>query len=79
MGYPDDTFIGVDAIKATGATVINIHQGVDTAINPYINYPFLEQTVQQLTNYTNWAHTEGLRVKFYYTVRYIASCDVIMT
>ncbi|HEV2354068.1 MAG TPA: glycoside hydrolase domain-containing protein, partial [Puia sp.] len=30
----------VDSIKATGATIINIHQG--TPINPWINYPFIE-------------------------------------
>jgi len=68
-GYPDPSFADVETVKATGATIVNIHQGVDGWINPYINYPFLPQSVQLLHNYTYWAHKAGMLVKFYYTTR----------
>ena len=51
--------------KATGATVLNIHHA--TAVNPWINYPFL--TPDALKAYVDGAHAQGQRVKLYYTVR----------
>ena len=39
-------------------------------INPYINYPFVPESVALLENYTKEANDLGMRVKFYYTVRY---------
>jgi hypothetical protein len=48
-----------------GATIINVHQGNE--LNPYINYPFL--ATDKLSAYVDRAHSLGLRVKIYYTVR----------
>ena len=55
----------IQEIAATGANVINIHHA--TAINPYINYPFLRPT--EMKEYIADAHRHGMRVKIYYTVR----------
>ncbi len=51
--------------KATGATALNIHHA--TAVNPWINYPFL--TAGALKGYVDGAHAQGQQVKLYYTVR----------
>lgn len=59
----------VDTIKATGATVVNIHHG--TAINPYINYPFIAHDAMK--NYIDSAHHLGLKVKIYNTVREVSN------
>jgi hypothetical protein len=59
----------IDSIKQTGATVINIHHG--TAINPYINYPFIAW--QKMKNYIDSAHHVGLKVKIYNTVRELSN------
>jgi hypothetical protein len=59
----------VDTIKATGATVINIHHG--TPINPYINYPFIAHTAMK--DYIDSAHQLGLKVKIYNTVRELSN------
>lgn len=55
----------IDTIKATGATVINIHHA--TAINPYINYPFIAWKAMKA--YIDSAHAAGLKVKIYNTIR----------
>jgi hypothetical protein len=55
----------LDTIKATGATVINIHHA--TPINPWINYPFIEW--KKMKAYIDSAHSLGLKVKIYNTVR----------
>lgn len=55
----------LDAIKADGANVVNIHHA--TPINPWINYPFLE--TQAMRAYIDAAHQRGMRVKIYDTVR----------
>jgi hypothetical protein len=52
-------------IKATGATVVNIHHA--TPINPWINYPFIEW--KRMKGYIDTAHALGLKVKIYNTVR----------
>jgi hypothetical protein len=52
-------------IKATGATVINIHHA--TPINPYINYPFIAW--REMKGFIDTAHALGLKVKIYNTVR----------
>ena len=67
MGYPSAAFTPAEKVAQTGATVVNIHQGVDTMINPFINYPFIPQSVALLDNYTKAANALGMRVKFYYT------------
>jgi hypothetical protein len=58
-------YANLDSIKATGATVVNIHHA--TPINPWINYPFIE--AKKLKAYIDSAHQRGLKVKIYNTVR----------
>jgi hypothetical protein len=55
----------LNEIVATGADVINIHHA--TAINPFINYPFLR--TPEMKSYIQDAHNLGMKVKIYYTVR----------
>jgi len=55
----------VDEIASTGANVVNVHHGNE--VNPYINYPFLSEP--KMKEYIDEAHSRGLRVKLYYTVR----------
>ncbi|MEP6927484.1 MAG: glycoside hydrolase domain-containing protein [Ginsengibacter sp.] len=55
----------LDTIKATGATIINIHHA--TPINPWINYPFIEW--KKMKGYIDSAHALGLKVKIYNTIR----------
>ncbi|NII73803.1 hypothetical protein FHW84_002376 [Dyella sp. SG562] len=55
----------LDAIKADGANVVNIHHA--TPINPWINYPFLE--AEAMRRYIDAAHQRGMRVKIYDTIR----------
>ena len=59
----------LDTIKATGATVVNIHHG--TPINPYINYPFIRW--KEMKGYIDSAHHLGLNVKIYNTVRELSN------
>ena len=58
-------YADLDAIKADGANVVNIHHA--TPINPWINYPFLEADAMRA--YVDAAHQRGMRVKIYDTVR----------
>ncbi|GAB3789977.1 glycoside hydrolase domain-containing protein [Dyella agri] len=58
-------YADLDEIKAEGANVVNIHHA--TPINPWINYPFL--TPAQMKAYIDAAHTRGMEVKIYDTVR----------
>jgi hypothetical protein len=58
-------FKPVDEIAAAGANTINIHHA--TAINPYINYPFLRP--KEMKDYIDEAHARGMKVKIYYTIR----------
>jgi len=59
----------VDTIVKRGATVVNIHHANE--INPYINYPFLR--TRQMKEYIDLAHTRGLQVKIYNTVRELSN------
>jgi hypothetical protein len=59
----------LDTIKATGATVVNIHHA--TPINPWINYPFIEH--KKMKDYIDEAHSKGLKVKIYNTVRELSN------
>jgi len=61
----------LSAAKEGGANVINIHHGND--LNPYINYPFHEDTVTDLKAYITDVHKEGLKAKIYYTVRELSN------
>ncbi len=59
----------LDTIKATGATVVNIHHA--TPINPYINYPFIAHDAMKA--YIDEAHQKGLKVKIYNTIRELSN------
>jgi len=59
----------IDSIKRTGATIVNIHHA--TPINPYINYPFIEY--KKMKTYIDEAHTKGLQVKIYNTIRELSN------
>ncbi|WP_286968877.1 glycoside hydrolase domain-containing protein [Flavobacterium sp. UBA4854] len=59
----------IDSIAKTGATVINIHHA--NAINPYINYPFIE--FKKMKTYIDEAHEKRLKVKIYNTVREVSN------
>lgn len=59
----------IDTIAATGATTVNIHHA--TAINPYINYPFIE--FKKMKAYIDSAHKKGLKVKIYNTIRELSN------
>jgi len=61
--------VPVEEVAATGANIINCHQGNE--LNPYINYPFL--TTEALAAYVKQAHDRGLKVKIYYTVRELSN------
>jgi hypothetical protein len=55
----------VKEVAALGANTINVHHA--TEINPYLNYPFLRPKAMKA--YVDSAHTLGMKVKIYYTVR----------
>ena len=59
MGYPSAALVEPDVVAATGATVLNIHQGVDGLLNPHINYPFDARTTAHLSAYVEEAHQLG--------------------
>ncbi|MFW6140520.1 MAG: glycoside hydrolase domain-containing protein [Acidobacteriota bacterium] len=63
------SFEPVDMIKKKGANVINVHHANE--INPFINYPFL--TPDEMKNYIDQAHSKGMKVKIYYTVRELSN------
>ena len=61
-----------------GVTVVTLHQGIpgiinNSLVNPYINYPFVPDTVAFMENYTRQAHALGLQVKYYYTIRELSN------
>ncbi len=55
-----------EALK-NGANVINIHHKKD--INPFINYPYYDESVGDLKQFIDSAHSKGLKTKLYYTTR----------
>lgn len=59
----------ISKVKKSGASVINIHHA--NAINPWINYPFIEW--KKMKAYIDEAHKNGLKVKIYNTVREVSN------
>lgn len=53
--------------EKTGANLINIHHAED--IYPFINYPYIDEYVPELTAIVADAHKNNKRMKFYYTTR----------
>jgi hypothetical protein len=58
-------YVPVDTALAFGGTVINVHHANE--INPYINYPFFN--LEQQKAYIDEAHSKGVKVKLYNTIR----------
>ncbi len=59
----------LDSIQARGANVVNVHHA--TEINPWINYPFLEQ--EKMKDYIDKAHDRNMKVKIYNTIRELSN------
>ncbi|MCD4768640.1 MAG: DUF6067 family protein, partial [Bacteroidales bacterium] len=59
----------LDSILAYGANTVNVHHA--TRINPWINYPFLEQ--DKMKAYIDSAHSLGMKVKIYNTIRELSN------
>lgn len=62
-------FVPVDSIARRGANTVNVHHA--NAVNPWINYPFLEPA--KMKAYIDSAHARQMKVKIYYTVREITN------
>ena len=77
VGYGTD-YLTPQAVKGMGATVVTLHQGIQgivngSMVNPYISYPFGDDVVPLLTNYTSQANALGMATKFYYTIRELST------
>ena len=55
------------AIHRQGANIIEVHH--NRLCNPYINYPFNDDSMPHLTDFVKKAHANGVRVDLYYTTR----------
>ena len=79
LGYGGVPYMAPKEVKARGATVMTLHQGIKELVNaqgevdspprgglvnPYINYPFNKKTVATLTAISEQAHASGLAVKY---------------
>ena len=58
-------YLPVEEVANSGANTINVHHANE--INPFINYPFLR--TEAMKAYIDQAHSLGMKVKIYYTVR----------
>ena len=66
-GGGTNTSVKIEKAKKTGANIINIHHAED--IYPFINYPYLDANVKQITSLVADAHAQNMRMKLYYTTR----------
>lgn len=66
-GGGTNTAVKIDNARAARANIINIHHAED--LYPFINYPYLDENVQELRQLVDRAHQAGMRMKFYYTTR----------
>ncbi|HEY4319850.1 MAG TPA: glycoside hydrolase domain-containing protein [Gemmatimonadales bacterium] len=62
-------YVPVDTVRAAGANLVNVHHA--TAINPWLNYPFLRADAMRA--YADSLHAAGMRLKIYYTVRELSN------
>ncbi len=67
QGGGTNTSVKIENAKKSGANILNIHHAED--IYPFINYPYLDANVKDLTQLVTRAHNENLRLKLYYTTR----------
>lgn len=54
-------------LKSEGANILEVHHNL--RYNPYINYPYNDDSIGKLQQLTQKAHTDGMRVNVYYTTR----------
>ncbi|MCF7674793.1 MAG: DUF6067 family protein [Akkermansiaceae bacterium] len=54
-------------LRADGANIIEIHH--NRLCNPYINYPYNDDSFTHLKDFVKTAHGDGMRVNLYYTTR----------
>ena len=54
-------------LKAGGANIVEIHH--NRLCNPYINYPYNDDSFGHLQKFVKNAHADGVRVNLYYTTR----------
>ena len=54
-------------LRKEGATILEIHH--NRLCNPYINYPFNDDSIGNLTRFVKQAHADDMRVAVYYTTR----------
>lgn len=59
----------VDTVVKKKASVVNVHHANE--INPYINYPFIRW--KEMKAYIDEAHSKGLKVKIYNTIRELSN------
>ncbi len=62
-----DSSRSIDEALQAGANIINIHHAQD--IYPFINYPYLDENIAEITQLVDKAHEKHLRLKLYYTTR----------
>lgn len=61
------TFEKIEKVKKAGANILNIHHAED--IYPFINYPYLDENVEDIKKLVDLAHADSIRLKLYYTTR----------
>jgi hypothetical protein len=66
-GGGTNTSVKIANAQKAGANIINIHHAED--IYPFINYPYLDANISELTKLVSDAHKQNLRLKLYYTTR----------
>lgn len=54
-------------LKQEGATILEIHH--NRLCNPYINYPYNDDSITHLKDFVKKAHQDDMRVAVYYTTR----------
>lgn len=64
----------LDKIQGNGGNIVNVHHA--TAINPFINYPFLRPS--EMKAFIDGAHARCMKVKIYNTVRELSNSCVEM-
>ncbi len=57
----------IDEASKAGATAINVHHKKE--IYPFINYPYYDESLEDLKKFSNDAQSHGLDMRLYYTTR----------
>lgn len=59
--------IKIEHAKKAGANIVNMHHAEE--IYPFINYPLLDETADDIRKAVAIAHKDSLQIKLYYTTR----------